>query len=231
MTLKRFTAPPEDGFIPPSSPDPPTYETCIEAIGDKKNTMLAYDRNPGPATAGKSFYNYDSEEWNSECSLGFGLYPNPLRQGSGGAPTPEGQPWVARILVKCPDIPRMMREGFHWTDENILPEEGYIKLEREEKAFRWKRNYFLADLQHPRRWVARVFVEASNLKTLSDFKLSHHLSKATVIWCRAWAQAWGKDNLMIYNFEYDDPEYSFNAIYDDMPLDGWWPWPKAGEGK
>jgi hypothetical protein len=22
------------------------------------------------------------------------------------------------------------------------------------------------------------------------------------------------------------PEWNYNALYDDMPMEGWWPWPK-----
>ena len=34
---------------------------------------------------------------------------------------------------------------------------------------------------------------------------------------------------IIYNYRKDKPEESFNAIYDNMPLEGWWPWPRIGQ--
>lgn len=37
----------------------------------------------------------------------------------------------------------------------------------------------------------------------------------------------GKD---VYNFERETEMDDVNTIYDEMPLEGWWPWPKRPHG-
>ncbi|KND91716.1 hypothetical protein TOPH_03819 [Tolypocladium ophioglossoides CBS 100239] len=42
-----------------------------------------------------------------------------------------------------------------------------------------------------------------------------------------WTEANGR---AIYYFDGINPGESFNAICDDRPLQGWWPWPKKSQG-
>ena len=44
------------------------------------------------------------------------------------------------------------------------------------------------------------------------------------------AHAWNAQKQLVYLFECNWPGYCYNAIYDDMPLRGWWPWPTLAEG-
>jgi hypothetical protein len=32
--------------------------------------------------------------------------------------------WAASLFVRCDDVARLMREGFFWSADNIVPEEG-----------------------------------------------------------------------------------------------------------
>ncbi|KAK4155233.1 hypothetical protein C8A00DRAFT_31942 [Chaetomidium leptoderma] len=43
------------------------------------------------------------------------------------------------------------------------------------------------------------------------------------------AYAFNADMHVVYAFEYHRPSYCYNCIYDDMPLQGWWPWPRPRE--
>lgn len=43
------------------------------------------------------------------------------------------------------------------------------------------------------------------------------------------AWAWSINDKIIYEYTSWKPEDNFNAIYDDMPMEGWWPWPKKEE--
>lgn len=46
------------------------------------------------------------------------MVPNP------GARDYRKAPWLAILNVKSEDVPRLMRDGFFWSAENVLPEEG-----------------------------------------------------------------------------------------------------------
>jgi hypothetical protein len=60
----------------------------------------------------------------------------------------------------------------------------------------------------------------SREKTISEFRL-----EKIVIENISWARGWSWADRLVYAYDaFTDVNY--NAIYDDMPLDGWWPWPK-----
>ncbi|GAW24447.1 hypothetical protein ANO14919_140310 [Xylariales sp. No.14919] len=71
---------------------------------------------PGPATGGR-FYKEDEQR----PSIVFKLCPNPTKLWN-----IKYQDWIAYMDVKCSDVPRLMREGFHWDDSNVIKEEGYL---------------------------------------------------------------------------------------------------------
>lgn len=143
-----------------------------------------------------------------------------------------GLPWSASLIVKCRDVPRLMREGFFWSAENILPEEGYMSpsttREWSDMGFDHKRVWRLVDKANGETplWVAELEVMSHSVTTLSGFQL-HNLSREIV----HRADAWNAERQLVYHFESYSPMDCFNCIYDDMPLQGWWPWPRPREGR
>ncbi|KAI0413168.1 hypothetical protein F5X98DRAFT_391204 [Xylaria grammica] len=139
--------------------------------------------------------------------------------------------------VKCSDVPRLMREGFHWDDSNVIKEEGYLQYGKTNAdANSWDLLstiwYFLADIDQPRRWIACLAVKALNDNTLYNFNLSQ-LSRETI---RS-VSASNQDRQHIYGYISFTPAdklsntaesamLGFNMIYDKMPMEGFWPWPR-----
>ncbi|KAI1826729.1 hypothetical protein F4861DRAFT_43275 [Xylaria intraflava] len=201
--------------------------TALELVLCKKITKpqdalppIRVERQPGPPTSGK-FYHEDKRQ----ILIQFIYCPDPSLR-------PETQDWEAVLFVKCSDVPRLMREGFHWNDENVVKEDGYIdktprQYHRATARYRGSyRHYFLTDLQKPPRWVATLQVLASKLEALSRFRLDE-LSRENTYSASAYSQSGpnqpAKD---IYSYHHQSPASHINAIYDDRPLEGWWPWPR-----
>ncbi|KAI1266505.1 hypothetical protein F5Y18DRAFT_381776 [Xylariaceae sp. FL1019] len=137
------------------------------------------------------------------------------------------QDWTARLHCKCADVPQLMRTGFHYDMDNVVREEGFTALH----ANRWvhspgvpyiaTRFYFLKDLEEPRRWTAVIDVHAPVWETVYRFDLSC-ISRDQI----RQAVAFNPVGFSIYRYLRGSPAECYNAIYDDMPLEGWWPWPK-----
>ncbi|KAI0881072.1 uncharacterized protein GGS22DRAFT_75335 [Annulohypoxylon maeteangense] len=149
--------------------------------------------------------------------------------------------WLGELQFKCRDVPRLMREGLHWNLDNVSWEDGFFSptssAGREFEVDFWMtnllggdgytqtRHYFLRDIQEePPRWVAHFLIHGVTTKVLADFRLDkisvEHVEHAVA-----------RSNLgerFIYRYNRKDPKETFNAIYDDMPMEGWWPWPKKG---
>lgn len=132
--------------------------------------------------------------------------------------------------MKCDDVPRLMREGFFWSANNILREEGYfghsLRHEWTTKGYRHVRTWILADRpsggesENP-RWVGRLEVVSASLELLSGFRVDKLSSKNV-----CGADAWDARDHAIYHYKRNAPGDNYNSIYDDRPLRGWWPWPK-----
>ncbi|KAF6799554.1 hypothetical protein CSOJ01_12411 [Colletotrichum sojae] len=131
-----------------------------------------------------------------------------------------------------------MREGLHLTTANIRPELSYINteesFEEERRKGGWKRSrdYVLSDLGEDCYWAARLEVYAREIKVLSQFRVSdlqHHMILRAVAF-RSHVSAGSLAHFK--SFDSFRPSNNINAIYDDMPLEGLWPWPKrVSEGK
>ncbi|RYP68498.1 hypothetical protein DL771_006650 [Monosporascus sp. 5C6A] len=200
---------------------PPPYEHAMNDTSYQDITPSQIHRKAGPATGGK-FYHDDKriptiELWFSPDPTGLDLNEHP---------------WCGHTMqVKCDDVPRLMREGFHWTAANTVQEDGSIEYERGKAIIRtirtkftMSRHLFLTDLQQPARWIAHLQFYATTPEVLSNFRLSH-LSKRMIMLMTAW----NVNSHMIYNFQAWKPQKAYNAIYDDIPLEGWWPWPGTGK--
>lgn len=111
----------------PEGDSPPTYESL--EMGSSANMRLPQkptdepggNDNPPPQQA--LLYT-----WNN-CEFGegpWGLLIFEMTVSPRHHTGYHGRPWAAGLKVKCRDVPRLMREGFFWLAENILPEEGYV---------------------------------------------------------------------------------------------------------
>ncbi|KAI0196551.1 hypothetical protein EV127DRAFT_494486 [Xylaria flabelliformis] len=192
---------------------PPSYEDICP--GTMPGTSPIPEQ-PGLAISGKSF-----RENEQRLSMSFGFCPDPSNMSF-------DQDWIAILLVKCRDVLRLMREGFHWDAANIIREEGYVDQDftfawflQDRKRWAGTRHYFLKDLQQPPRWVGNIEVFAQNQTTLFKFNLDR-LSRESM----KWAKANNQSGHQIYQWQYGFPGTWFNTVYDDMPMEGWWPWPK-----
>ncbi|KAK7932651.1 hypothetical protein PG985_003363 [Apiospora marii] len=132
--------------------------------------------------------------------------------------------WWAEMFIRCDVVPQLMREGLHWTDKNIMREEGHFDFGP--IPYPWgpiARTYYLRDLDHaPPRWTASMQVHAHRVAPLSRFRPGRltperHLTAAL---------ARAPNGAAIYSWCSWAPDEAYNALYDDMPLEGWWPWPK-----
>ncbi|KAK7455540.1 hypothetical protein CaCOL14_012622 [Colletotrichum acutatum] len=98
----------------------------------------------------QQFQNFDSKEWES-VPKNLSIIYTPVPIGAGDNVSRRGINWEARFRVKAKDLPRLMREGFHWTVANIHREAGYFEYEAKEPIMKeagWTctRNYYLSDL-------------------------------------------------------------------------------------
>ncbi|KAI2631437.1 hypothetical protein GGS26DRAFT_591314 [Hypomontagnella submonticulosa] len=148
---------------------------------------------------------------------------------------PASLPWMGILRVKCTNVPELMSSGFHWTIENVQQEEGYYEstsacIDCHPDELRrilmagWveTRHYFMRDIQHnPPQWVAHFQFHCYEKELLTKIRLEH-LAVERIFHAIAQGDAFET----IYEFWKLWPDQCFNAIYDDMPLDGWWPWPK-----
>lgn len=138
--------------------------------------------------------------------------------------------WTAKLTITTHDIARLMREGFHWSAANVCKEKGFIQTLRREDGHspHWKkaRHYFLTDLSEvPAQWEGWLMVYAGRTSVLSQFRVSD--LRPDQAYAATVQPLNGKEKTaMLYAYDVGTPEDCFNAIYDDMPLEGWWPWPK-----
>ncbi|XDG04639.1 hypothetical protein ABKA04_004254 [Annulohypoxylon sp. FPYF3050] len=210
----------------PNSPNSSQADVAPPAY-DNPHARLRNSTQPAPpATNGKFYFENQTEE-----TIEIGICPDIPG-------TPRALQWYARLKFKCDNVPQLMREGLYWSLDNVQWEDGYINThglpepnnedDKEMndyvlyKGLKYTRNYFLRDLQVPSRWVARFQIHAPTLKTLGDMRLEN-LSMEDIHYVRAWSS--GRKGL-IYGYEAKHPQNSYNVIYDDMPMEGWWVWPK-----
>ncbi|KAF3802054.1 hypothetical protein GCG54_00012298 [Colletotrichum gloeosporioides] len=158
--------------------------------------------------------------------------PHPLAPQTGTEPRME-----VRLCVKTTDLKRLMRGGFFWTTANFDFKATYTQAldhHREPRMFAqmgWTctRNFFLSDRGDNPFWTAKMSVYARDRVTLDSFAVTD-LSRKNMSWARAWAKD-GTSSYVedLYKWVCDSPESFYNNIYGNLPLDGWWPWPKADD--
>ncbi|KAI0145237.1 hypothetical protein GGR57DRAFT_307578 [Xylariaceae sp. FL1272] len=197
--------------------DPAAGAISTQARANTTNASATSKQQPepGPPTGGAFFANDKTPE-----SIWFYLCPDPTK-------TVFNQDWLARMDCKCADVPGLMRTGFHFNMDNVVREEGYIGehtlgfKDDTGVPFVATRHYFLKDLEQPPRWTAKIEVHSPTWAIVYRFDFSlispNHVK---------FTSADSFQNNGIYHYLHGRPEECYNAIYDEMPLEGLWPWPK-----
>ncbi|KAK7921547.1 hypothetical protein PG985_009569 [Apiospora marii] len=196
---------------------PPTYEESC---------------NPTPippATAGASSWNrYDAPR-----SIFFEILADPRL-------AKREQAWFGWLSVKTENVPQMMKEGFVISPETILHEEGCVKFTKDapegwmQEKWPYTRHWYLRDTAKQDderggpRWMAHLSCLAANFETLARIRpcdLTHHqVDNCT-------AAAGSETGPRIYHYDRKRPRESINCIYDDLPLEGLWPYPRSSENR
>lgn len=198
---------------------PATPRTASSAKNNDGTHGTTPDRpKSDPSERNNTYTRYD----NDDGIASFILVPNTRLQNLMSA-VPK---WLAFFNIKCDDIPGLMRQGFFWSVDNVVAEEGYMFETKNREwlscGFRPGRAWILAgnsDGENP-QWVARLQVVSSSLHVLSSFRLEN-LSVKNILVATAWRRG-----AAVYNYNAVHPSDNFNCIYDNKPLQGWWPWPR-----
>jgi hypothetical protein len=140
--------------------------------------------------------------------------------------------WFGLIAIRATDIPRLMREGLHWTESNLDREAGSIFLPAQvgkddtlTPRIECARYYEFRDIERKvPLWTAGMRVYFLDGDDVPSFKF-RDLSLDQIAMCGAMNQ----EGRIVYAFGRENKSLKVNAIYDDMPLEGWWPWPKRSE--
>jgi hypothetical protein len=143
--------------------------------------------------------------------------------------------WAARIVFHTSDLPRLMHRGLTLCHENVDYRKNYCRAldARESPPFTHARYFEAKNVSSSvfargggenKLWTAKVSVYAHDFGTLGAFRLQD-LAQETV----HSATALDNRGRPLYKFSVVRPEDSFNAIFDDLPLPGMWPWPKLEE--
>ncbi|KAG7284509.1 hypothetical protein NEMBOFW57_010884 [Staphylotrichum longicolle] len=219
---------------------PPTYESTTSDPKEKSDTAPVPQPVPQPVPssdvvdppglpsglpASSAFNRYIlAKREHGIVSLNYVINPRAPR-------TWKAAQWEATLTVLCHDVPRLMREGLFWSVDNIVPEEGFIQAARpESKAIGYShvRTWILTDKPESRGghrtpdWVACLEVSTTTIEGLAGFR------PKTLTRAHIWkANAWDVHRRPIYNYDSYAPAQNFNCVYDDMPLRGWWPWPRG----
>lgn len=145
-------------------------------------------------------------------------------------PEPWVYEWIACAKVYPDDLARVMREGLRWSAEgaagegNSIGRGGGMEAPAPEgRRMAFRRVYNLADdADNEPRWYGDVEVFSDSLRVLSEFRMAD-LAVGNV------AMAVARDRMDRLVYFYDATGRigpNVNALYDDMPMTGWWPWPR-----
>jgi hypothetical protein len=182
------------------------WDMCADDTSSIHESSMEEVKPPGPATNGRFYYKDERIQ-----SVMFDFRPDPPGLSL-------DHQWAALLSIKCDDVPRLMRDGFFWSEDNLIPEEGYIDYSVKGRYYR--RHYFLEDKKKRRLWIANIIVKAPSVEAIFRFDLGQlsieNMQKAGAI---------SQNGYAIYGYHYNFPSLCFNAIYDNMELPGWWPWP------
>lgn len=202
-------------ITPPSIPAPPAPPTPPSSGLVPSEDLLKLERKWSTKLNGSWGYK------NKNMTLQF---KNPYD-------VPPGGEWLVRMDVLATNIPRFMNDGFHWSAADVIPTESYVTLNGSDDTltarFRsdgWEdtRTYALQDSKGGKEWTAKIKVYGKSPSAVAGFELDK-LSLDQLTFC----QAWNWNSQLVYYYSRAEPEASVNVLFGKMPLEGWWPWPKA----
>jgi hypothetical protein len=221
---------------------PPAYKDDVTLQGSQEDALAInffWDTRECPENWAKG----------QQFNLNFGFVPEEFQKPSIRRlfrNRQEEPKWCAWMRVRVKNIPRLMRRGFHWSEWHVMKERNTMTLNDRTmpkmaglRSPSWKhtRFYHLADiLPYEREWVAELYVFSKDAEFLSNFQVNQ-IQENSVYWAKG--ETWkGKP---IYGYQKESSaiwrlkmglDYTrsanFNAIYGNLPLEGWWPWPKRG---
>ncbi|KAK8045584.1 hypothetical protein PG993_005608 [Apiospora rasikravindrae] len=187
--------------------------------------------------AGGAFY----DEFRGPYKIRLAFKPDPNASSFSSSELPNSG-WWAEIFIKCDSVPELMKQGLHWTAEKVVPEQGRMVFNppprrpqvvppipgpaggRQPRARGPKtRHYYLQSLPDQPRWRANLQCHSARPAVLSRFRPGALTRDGNL----ASALAYATDGALVYAWFRRSPREAFNALYDDMPMKGWWPWPKA----
>jgi hypothetical protein len=130
-----------------------------------------------------------------------------------------------------------MAEGLHISCENVdikrncilynpAIESSPYKKGKWTWPWPYKRQYWVADNnRHDPEWRGQLSVYARTLTEISEFRIEQvSFDKVDT------ALALNMDGMPAYTFHLNKSHMNFNAILDDYPLSGLWPWPRNNAG-
>ena len=225
-------------------PSTPEEALAIEAKWDQKcpKDWLCFCKHPTGCKGGHGTF---------QANTLFGLQPRELQNWSINRifRNCESQPaWRALLHLQVRNTARLMREGFYWSSENLEQQEHKINLNLKPNkipkqlskmifapAWGWTRHdhadwkhsrtYFISDNVPAKEWRGTLVVYGKKPSTVIEFDINA-ITPETVVWARAWN--WRG------NICYDTcggQGARFNTLFNEMPLDGWWPWPKRPDDR
>lgn len=132
----------------------------------------------------------------------------------------EGYDWYARLEVWATDLPDLMQHGFFWSEANVERLRNEI-ITKDCISWAGLRRYRLKSLPGcTSSWTANLDVSGSRMDVLSLFRVSdlnlHHLRVMDAWLC----------GRLVYCYRKKKPQDCINTLYDEMPMTGWWPWPR-----
>ncbi|KAH6843454.1 hypothetical protein B0I37DRAFT_393656 [Chaetomium sp. MPI-CAGE-AT-0009] len=165
------------GLPPATNSTPPDTTGSYDFKEDNWESV-----RPGRSQIFSRFFSDESDEGQGWAVLGLRMVPDP------GARCYKEAPWAALLDVRTADMAPLMREGFFWSAEDILPEEGYISRETKpgwaKFGFCHKRTWVLADKSNDEvpRWVGRLDVFTPTLEILPSFPVQHLTRENVPFW-------------------------------------------------
>jgi hypothetical protein len=222
---QRNAAPSHSSFLD-AIPPPPykqdeyllPFDTCDESAAQESSSVTNAHRH-GEHTHSDHAGEKSEPFFHGNICMVFSQHPRALTGG-----------WHALMNIQADDVPRLMRDGLHWTEANLDREAGYVDFNPQVSFHpppppfvKFIRVYYLRDLNKKPQWTAKMSVFFSNADQLSQFQF-RDLKLDQITLCDAKAA----DNKLLYAYHRipNAEKINFNTIYDDLPLEGWWPWPK-----
>ncbi|KAM3564670.1 hypothetical protein MY1884_000611 [Beauveria asiatica] len=138
-------------------------------------------------------------------------------------------PWYAELTLKVNDVAALLKNGLFWSEDNIDSTDNFFvdgnNAPHPGSAWiyplhRHGRYYKLIDTESA-QWHGTLMVRAHTMSMLRQFR-PRQLSLANV----RFVSAKNPQGRAVYHFDSVESDRCFNAILDDTPLEGWWPWPK-----